>query len=83
MTYEIIRAQFVPGVGAGKDRIAELGCRESVAVEVFLGADERAAVLASVDCRSTSEGEQGQDRNDDGSRKDHGERFELEWISQV
>ena len=83
MTYEIVRAQFVPGVGAGKDHIAELGCREGVAVEVFLGADERAVVLASINRRSTSEREQGQDRNDEGSREDHGERFELEWIPQV
>lgn len=85
MAYGIVRAGFerLPEVGARDDHITDRGCIKSVALEILVGADERAIVLINVDRCGTSERKQGQDGNDDGSGEDHGEILRGGWIPQV
>ena len=56
VTHEIICTQIerLPEVGAGDDCIIDRGRVEVVAIGIFVGTDERAAILASVDRRGTS-----------------------------
>jgi hypothetical protein len=76
VTYSIVDAHVgrVSGVSTSDGPTAGARFGEGVAAKVCAGTGVRATVLASLDGRSTSERNQRQGRNDEGSGEDHLER---------
>ena len=73
MTHGIVRAPIerVSKIGARDDPIISRERREVVTLNVFVGTDKRAAILTSMNRRSTGARDQRQDGNDQGNGRDH------------